>query len=173
MKSILDWPAAQQLAYNPYKIFVFLKTKFSHTVMVLGCVSNEGDIMLHHIFLQCPRLNCLCCIAENRGQAFVRKRVSWKTICVAAWFSSLAYPPGRIRNGCQIIFTTSSLLTSLIAIPWIMTWGVRLRKTLTALSIIPTPIWSTVLSRKLRLSLGHCEDRICQILESDRGYGRY
>ena len=45
------------LAHSPKDTPHVMQTKFSQTVMVLGCVSCEGDVMPPHFFKQGFRLN--------------------------------------------------------------------------------------------------------------------
>ena len=45
------------LAYSPKDTPHVTQTKFPQTVMVFGCVSSEGDVMLPHFFREGLRLN--------------------------------------------------------------------------------------------------------------------
>lgn len=39
-----------------------MQTKFSQTVLVFGCVSSEGNVMLQHFFIEGLSLNSDSCV---------------------------------------------------------------------------------------------------------------
>jgi hypothetical protein len=45
------------LCDNPSEVLIVMKTKFPTMVMVLGVVSNKGDVMPPHVFEAGPRVN--------------------------------------------------------------------------------------------------------------------
>ena len=74
------------LAYSPKGTPHVMRTKFSQTVVVFGCVSCEGDVMPLHFFQRgsLVELGCLSGVANHCSCALDSKGSQWLAICMAA-----------------------------------------------------------------------------------------
>ena len=106
------------LVWNPFSVLHIMKTNFSQTVMVFGCVSSERDDMLLHIFEQGIRLKSdrLSEATGDCSPTIIGDSCCGKAIFTVAGFSFMLY---LWKESVVLVreFLTSSVPISGLLIP--------------------------------------------------------
>jgi hypothetical protein len=75
---------------DPTEVLIVMSKKFPATVLVLGVISNEGDVMPHHVFVKGLKINIeeYLKVREDVVKPWTDQVAVWALLCL---------PAGRVR----------------------------------------------------------------------------